>query len=154
MKKIKEIFLTPKGVIKLKEQIKKLVGIKRKKIKGQIEEMRNRGDLSENDGYTLALQDYESNEAQIAELTMMLEKGIVEEKDNDGEIGLGDTVELSSDSGDVIYEIVGANEADPLKRKITPESPIGRALMNQKVGSKIKVTLPKGDLEYTVKKIS
>lgn len=150
----KQHILTPKGKIQLETKLKELEEVKRPKIKLDIEEMRNRGDLSENDGYTLALQDYESNEARIAEIEMTLQNSIIEEPKDDGKVGLGETVTVKTPTGEIAYDIVGANEADPMNKKITPESPIGSALMGKKVGDTVKVTLPAGEMEYKIVALS
>jgi len=49
---------------------------------------------------------------------------------------------------------VGAAEADPMAKRISHESPLGRALLGKKVGEKVEVDAPVGKITYTIKKIS
>lgn len=145
--------LTPEGKILLEEELKELTDVKKAVLMANVEEMRARGDLSENDGYALALEDYESNEARISEIQQILENSKVQKKKSDGKVGLGETVTVMLDGSKIEYQIVGANEADPLNNKITPESPIGKAIVGKKEGDKVKVNLPKGEVDCEIVKV-
>lgn len=151
MTKRKIFELTNTGKEKLEQEREERNTSKRKQLAEVVEDMRNRGDLSENDGYMLALQDYQSNEARIAEINDILENHIIIEAKDDGKVGVGEKVTVKTATNQTItYEIVGQTEASPLERKITADSPIGKALVGKKVGAKVTISLPAGDQVYEV----
>ena len=72
---------------------------------------------------------------------------------NKNMVNIGDFVTLK-DGKRIRYEITSEHEANPLERKISHKSPIGIAIMGKKVGDKVTISTPKGDIEYTIEKIS
>lgn len=153
-KKEEKIDLTPKGLKKLKKELEERQGEIKKKLATDIEENRNAGDVSENEGFEQALDNYASNEARIAEIEHIIANSIVVEPKDDGKASIGETVVVKNDKGEeVTYEIVGDTEADPLNNKITDDSPIGSALVGHKAGDKVKVTLPAGVVEFEILEI-
>jgi transcription elongation factor GreA len=146
-----KIQLTKDGVQKLEQELKQLVDVKRADLKETIEEMRKRGDLSENDGYTLALEQFEANEKRIAEIQDMLESAeIVAISKKDGVVTLGSKVTIENNGTKSIFTIVGDSEADPLQNKVSIKSPIGSALIDRKVGEVVSIELPKGTTDYKI----
>lgn len=145
--------LTPAGLQKLEEELKQRIEERREELKDMIEELRDSGDLSENEGYQLALQERDSNEARIEELQDIIENAEIAEKcDTDGVcIGSIVTVKVGKTSRDL--KIVGTEEADPADNQISHKSPIGQALLNKEIGSKVKVKTPGGEVEYEILKI-
>jgi transcription elongation factor GreA len=151
MDKNTDITLSPKGLEKLKNELAERTGEMRKKLADDIEENRNAGDVSENEGFEISLDNYASNEARIAEIEHIIATAIVVESKDDGKVGIGETVVVKNSQGVTItYEIVGDNEADPLNNKITDDSPIGSALVGHKKGDKVSVNLPAGKIEYEI----
>lgn len=145
--------ITKAGLIALKEELSSKL-IKRDEIKAVIEEMRDRGDLSENDGYSLALDDNESNERRIAELQYLIENAKIINNTDDRAVSIGNEVELHSDGKTTTLTIVGESESDPLSNKISIGSPLGSALKGKKSGEIVKVKLPRGNVEYKIVSIS
>lgn len=145
--------ITQAGLEKLKTELNERIA-KREELKTMIEEMRNRGDLSENDGYTLALEDNESNERRIAELEELVTNAVVVNDIGMHVVSIGNSVEVDDEGKSTVFEIVGESETDPMSGKISSSSPIGSALMGKKVGDTAKVQLPKGETEFKILKIS
>lgn len=147
--------LTPEGHQKLLAELDKLRS-KRKEISMRIQEAKELGDLSENAEYHEAKNDQAFAEGRIAEIEATLNQSeIVEKKStHDGLVGVGSTVITSSNGSNYTFSVVGANEADPINGVISNESPMGRALIGRKIGDTVSVKTPKGETEYTIKKIT
>lgn len=126
-------------------------------IAREIEEARDLGDLSENASYQEAMERKDLNERRISELEDLISRiQIVEEdKSNSNVITIGRSVELKNlnDSSTKVVHLVGATEADPLKSKISIDSPLGKVLLNSKVGDTVEVNVPVGIVRYQVLKL-
>lgn len=144
---------TRKGLDKLIEEVKYRENELRKKIATQLSEMRSQGDLRENDGYSMAVEEQHINEQKIAELKEKIKNAKVIKDLDKSQVGLGDIVTLKN-SKVITYEITSEDDANPLEGKISHKSPIGRAIMGKKVGEKVNITTPKGVTEYTIEKIA
>jgi transcription elongation factor GreA len=148
---------TEKGLKKLLKELKERETKIREKVTNALTEAKNQGDLSENDGYSLALDEQQANEARISELKDKIDSAeIVKTADNcdieDCKANIGNKVTLQNGQ-EVTYEIVDEESANPLEGKISHISPIGSALIGKKVGEKIKISTPSGETEYTIQKV-
>ncbi|KUK76206.1 MAG: Transcription elongation factor GreA [candidate division WS6 bacterium 34_10] len=151
---INEVYeTTKKGLEKLVEEVRYRENELRKKIATQLSEMRSQGDLRENDGYSMAVEEQHINEEKIAELREKIRKAKVVKDQDKNKVGLGDTVTLRN-SKVITYEITSEDDANPLEGKISHKSPIGMAIMGKKVGETIEIKTPKGVTEYTIEKIA
>lgn len=149
-----ELFITQERLDELKQELIE-AGEKRPVIAQRIKEAKELGDLSENAEYQEAREDQAFIEGRILELEDMIKSAVImgtEVKEKDY-IGVGNTVIISSAEGDKTYVIVGSQESDPGTGKISNESPLGHSLLGLKKGEKVTVKSPRGDVEYTVKKI-
>jgi transcription elongation factor GreA len=144
---------TLSGFKKLKEELMQRESELRTKIADTINEMRNQGDLKENDGYAMALENQYVNEERILELKEKIRTAQVIKDKRKDIVGIGDTVTLKNGKT-VKYEITGEEEANPLEGKISHLSPIGKAIMGKKLNAKVMISTPKGDIEYTVEAIA
>ncbi|HOV34936.1 MAG TPA: transcription elongation factor GreA [Candidatus Dojkabacteria bacterium] len=144
---------TKAGLEKLKKELKYREDILRYEIANTLNEMRNQGDLSENDGYSMAIDKQMANEQRIIELKEKIKNAKVVNDKNKREVGIGDIVSLQKDSQVLKYEIATEEEVDPLKGKISYLSPIGKALMNRKIGEEVQITTPGGIVVYKIKSI-
>lgn len=144
---------TKKGLDKLIEEVKYRETELRKKIATQLSEMRSQGDLRENDGYSMAVEEQHINEEKIAELKEKIKNAKVIKDLDKSQVGLGDIVTLRN-SKVITYEITSEDDANPLEGKISHKSPIGMAIMGKKVGEKIDIKTPNGIIEYTIEKIA
>lgn len=149
-----KVYITKTGLEDLKKEYKDLIEIERPKNAERIKVAREAGDISENAEYESARDRQAFVEGRIQELEKLLSK--VETISDDGNkslVTLGCVVVVHVDGGDEEFSIVGAPEADPLKKKISHESPLGKALLGKKTGDKVKVEAPMGDLTYTILRI-
>ena len=151
-----EILLTAKGFAELEEELNELRTTKREENIQAIKEARSHGDLSENSEYDAARDEQAKIEARIQELEYMLEHAKIIEKASGDKVDVGTTVTVQyiDDEDEEIYSIVGALEADPFENKISNESPIGRAIMNKKVGDIVPVESPNGSYDIKIVKIA
>lgn len=153
----KEIHLTSEGFIELEEELIRLKTEERPLVIEAIKEARAQGDLSENADYDAARTAQAELETKIAELEYKLSNAtIIKKKKTNGYVDLGSTVEIEylNDKEIEKYQIVGSLEADPFENKISNESPIGRTVINKKVGDILKVESPTGSYEIKIIKIS
>ena len=140
------------------DELKYLKLTRREEIKEQIAVARGFGDLSENAEYDEARNEQAKVEARIQELEALIENAeIIDETNMDvRSISLGSVVKLFDEDfeEEITYNIVGSNQADPLEKKISDQSPIGRALMGKKAGDSIVVTAPAGELHFKVLEVT
>ncbi len=149
--------MTPRGYEALKSELKRLKAVDRPANIKDIEEAIAHGDLSENAEYHAAKE----KQAHIAGRMAMLDDRIARAQiiDNVGQepdkIRFGATARLSDLETDeeVVYTIVGEEEADAKQGSISVTSPVARALMNKEVGDEIEVKVPKGTREFEVLEI-
>lgn len=147
------LYITKEGMKNLKIELKELQEVKRPKIALEIQSAREMGDISENAPYDEAKREQSFIEGRISELEDIIKKSKVAEKVVGDEIVVGSKVTLHIDGDEEIFHIVGAPEANPSERKISHESPLGKALLGKKSGEKIDVEAPIGKLTYTILKI-
>ena len=146
--------LTKDGEKKLQEELKNLK-LERPKIIKAIAEAREHGDLKENAEYHAAREQQSMVEARIKDIEFKLGNSeIIDSKssENKNQIIFGSTVELlnTKDNSKIKYQLVGEDEADLTKNKISFNSPIGKGLMNKKIGDIITILVPNGKLNFKV----
>lgn len=121
-----------------------------------IKEARGFGDLSENSEYDEAKNEQGKLYSRIAELEeILLHAVIVDEAEDLGKVSIGSrvTVVRLSDEAKMTYSIVGSQEANVMEKKISEDSPFGKALMGAKEGDTVTVEAPRGSIRYRVEKI-
>lgn len=150
----KEVLLTGDGVKKLEEELHYLKSVKRREIAERIRQAIEFGDISENSEYEEAKNEQAFVEGRIITLEKMLRHArIIDPSEAPPDtVSIGATVLLKDlEYGDEIeYTIVGSAEADPTANKISNESPVGRAILGQKVGAVVEVKVPAGVLKYQI----
>ena len=147
--------LTVAGAEKLRTELHRLKTVERPSVIAAIAEARSHGDLSENAEYEAAKDRQGFIEGRIMEVESKLANAqIIDPKllDADGRCVFGATVDIEDqDSGDqATYQIVGEDEADIKKGKISVNSPIARALIGKYAGDIAQVQAPGGLREYEV----
>jgi transcription elongation factor GreA len=147
--------LTIRGAELLREELHRLKTVDRPNVIAAIAEARAHGDLSENAEYDAAKERQSFIEGRIAEVEAKLGNAqIIDPKlvDADGRCVFGSTVTLEdlASSEKVIYQIVGDDEADIKKNKISISSPIARALIGKYAGETAEVKAPSGVREYEI----
>ncbi len=148
--KINNYLVTKEGLDKIKQELEARIA-KREELKESLESARSKGDLKENDGYTLAIEDYQNNEAEIARLTDVTNNAQVAESKDKNKVEVGDTVVVKDKDGNKkTFTLLGEGEADPSKNQISYHSPIGKALFGKFKGDKVTVVTPAGKQVLTI----
>lgn len=143
--------LTVEGLEKLKIELDKLKNVDRPRIIEAIKDAKAQGDLSENAEYDAAREEQGKVESRIKELEDIIKNSDVIDTDKKSNTNLGKTITLEFDDGFVdTYQLVGSLEANPFEGKISNESPVGKEILNAKVGEIIEVKNENGE-KFTVK---
>jgi transcription elongation factor GreA len=147
--------LTQAGADELKTELAKLMA-HRGPLADRIRQARELGDLSENAEYQAAREEQDRLETRISELEHILQNmKLIKKPAGNGHVRLGSNVKLKSASGAAKeFQVVGTMEADPMNGKISDESPIGKALINKKIGDKAQIKTASGSISYTITDIS
>ncbi len=147
--------MTANGEKMLRDELDHLKGVRRPQIVQAIAEARAQGDLRENAEYQYAKEEQGFIEGRIKEIEGKLSNAQVIDITKipaSGKVIFGTTVELMNlDTDDeVTYKMVGDDEADIKKNKLSVYSPIARALIGKEVGDVVVVKTPSGDVEYEI----
>jgi transcription elongation factor GreA len=154
MNQQKETYLTPEGAAKLKAELTELTGPRREELSRRLRSAIQMGDLSENADYHKAKEDQAFLEGRIQEIEAVLRSAVIIEKTNSDVVTVGSHVTVQeADFDPETYYMVGAKEADPRNGKISNESPLGKALMEHKVGDIVEAETPGGKLKFKILKI-
>jgi len=152
-----KIPMTVEGKRLLDEELKNLIQVERPKIVAAIEHARSLGDLSENADYSAAKERQGFIEGRIQEINGKIARAqIIDPASIQSEkVVFGATVELEDEeSGSTTtYKIVGQDEADIKKNKISISSPMARSLIGKVEGDEVEVNAPKGVVRYSLIKI-
>jgi transcription elongation factor GreA len=150
----KEVILTHDGLNKLEKELELLKTVRRAEVAERLKQALEFGDISENSEYEDAKNEQGFIEGRILLVEKMLRNAkVIDEQDvKDNVVGAGTKVKLMEVNGgvEVEYMIVGSAEADPEHFRISNESPVGRSLMGQKVGSVVNVNVPIGIIQYKI----
>ncbi len=147
---IHRVLLTKEGLDQLKKEYDELVQTKRPTAVARLADARDLGDLSENSEYAAAKQDLAFIDGRIAELEEILHSAKVVTTHAKSHVDVGCKVTIHINGKKDIFHIVGEWEADPKQKKISHESPLGKALMGKKVGEAIEVEAPAGKIHYKI----
>lgn len=154
----KKIYLTKDGLADLQKEYDELTKTRRPEVLARVSQARDMGDLSENAEYTAAREELSFIDGRIDELEELLKQVNVIEEEHKGKqvssVQLGSTVTLHHAEKKEAYTVVGEWEADPASKKISHESPLGKALMGRRVGEKVEVEAPAGKIVYTIVSVS
>jgi transcription elongation factor GreA len=151
MLKENKVYLTKDGLQDLKAELKQLTEVERLSIAERIKTARDMGDISENADYEAAREKQAFVEGRVREIEDILSRvELIDENKKTNSVGVGVTVKVHVDGGEEEFMIVGAPEANPIDKKISHESPLGKALLGKKVGDHVDVEAPMGNLTYTV----
>lgn len=153
------VLMTQEGYDNLSNELKQLRSEERYKISQRIEEARSFGDLSENAEYAAAKDDQAKLEGKIQVLEYQLSRAkIIDSASLDSShVSVGTTVKIMdiTHNKEFVYSIVGGpSESNPEKGLISSASPVGRALLNKKVGDEVPVKVPVGLRKLKILEIS
>ena len=152
----KKIFLTQKGFDDLKKEYNEVLEKRRPEVVERLSSAREMGDLSENAEYTAAREELSFIDNRIDELEVLLKQAqlITDAGHKSASVDLGSQVSVKIANKEEVFTVVGEWEADPAEKKISHESPLGKALLGKAVGDEIEVDAPVGKKVYTVVSIS
>jgi transcription elongation factor GreA len=149
----KDVILTPEGLANLKAELETLSTTRRREVAARIKEAREFGDISENAEYDDAKNEQAMLEARIAQLEDRLRSAtVIDASDMSTDVvRVGSVVQVTDEVGKQSeYTIVGSAEAKPAQRKLSNESPVGKALMGRRKGDEVVFSTPKGERRLTI----
>ena len=150
----KEYPMTKEGKLKLEQELEQLKTVKRKEVVERIKIARSFGDLSENSEYDSAKEEQAFVEGRITTIENMIRNAKIIEGDdtNTDTVSLGKSVTfVELPNGDEeTYSIVGSVEADPFDGKISNDSPIAKSLIGKRVGDKVSIMTPGGEMSVKI----
>ncbi len=157
MAEAKKVVMTYDGLKKMEQELENLKTVRRKEVAEKIKEARGQGDLSENAEYDAAKEEQGEIESRIVQLENLLRNAEVIDEDvlKMDVVNLGSKVTVLDVEFDeeMEYSIVGSTEADPMNGRISNESPLGMALLGQKVGATVMADTPDGEVAFKILKI-
>lgn len=149
-----KIQFTAEGLAEIQSELTELKGLKLSAAIERVARARDFGDLSENAEYHAAKEELAFIEGRIEELEGIVSRAEVVGNKSKGEaVDIGCKVTLTLKGKEHTYEIVGEWEADPLKKRISHTSPLGKALVGKKKDEKVEFEAPAGKVVYQIKKI-
>jgi len=150
----KKIYLTKEGLEELRKEYTELAKGKRPQTVQRLTDARNQGDLSENAEYVAAREELAFIDGRVDELEEILKQVVIISDTTKNVAGagikLGSEVTVKINGKSEVYRVVGEWEADPTEKKISHESPLGKALLGKKIGEKVEIDAPAGKIAYTV----
>jgi transcription elongation factor GreA len=154
---MEKIPMTEQGYKTLSDELQLLKNVERPSVIKAISDAREHGDLSENAEYHAAKEKQSFIEGRIAELEDKVSRADVIDvsKVSGDDIKFGATITLMDDDTDEVhvYQIVGSDESDVKKGRLSITSPLARALIGKKAEDSIEVTTPSGSKAYTIQKV-
>ena len=148
----KEFKITSLHLADLEKELNYLKTTREREVAAMIAEARSYGDLSENSEYDAAKNEQAKLYGRIAEIEDILSHAVIIEDENaaTGRVGLGCSVTVEDQSGNrITYRITGSQEANPMERKLSDDSPFGRAIVGKGIGDTFTVNAPNGS--YSMK---
>jgi len=153
----KKVMLTEDGYNKLVEKLNYLKSVRRIEVAERLKAAIALGDLSENSEYDDAKNEQAFLEGEIQDLEVKIRNSDIIKAGSSDLVQMGSKVSVVdlefAEDGPETFMIVGSTEADPDEGKISNESPLGQALLGQKVGAVVDVHAPAGIIKYEIKEI-
>ncbi|MFH1401423.1 MAG: transcription elongation factor GreA [Parcubacteria group bacterium] len=146
-------YLTPDGLEKLKNELKRLEQEGRKEAAEKMRQALSFGDISENAAYDEARESQSLLEYKISELKGKIAVAKIIEKNYTGSVQVGSVILVLIDGKKQKFQIVGSEEADVVAGKISDQSPLGKMLLGKTKGSKICLNTLAGKSEYKILEI-
>jgi transcription elongation factor GreA len=147
------VYLTPKGLQSIKDELRHLTEVKRRELAEYMGSALADGDLRESAAYDEARMLQSANEARIADLEELLHRAVViEQGEQNGPLKatLGATLVLEAQGERTVFQLVGTHEADVLSGRISDESPLGQALLGRQVGEQVVLQMGGREVTYQV----
>jgi transcription elongation factor GreA len=146
--------LTAEGDARLRAELDELTRVKRPQIIARIRTAKEHGDLKENAEYHAAREEQSFLEGRVQAIEARLRSAVIVDAPAAGSrAGLGSMVTVDDDGETITYTIVGADESDPARGRISSSSPVGRALVGRDTGDYVVVATPAGERRYRILEI-
>ncbi len=144
-------YLTAESLAAFKKECDELKSVKLLEVAKRIDEARQQGDLSENAEYHQAREDMSWAQGRLVELEYIISNAqIFKSTGEKAVVEIGNTVLVRVNDQQKEYVIVGPQEVDPAKGKISNESPLGEAFLGRKIKDKVEVATPAGKQVYEI----
>ena len=151
LKQVHDDYLTPEKIEAMERQLERLKKIERPPAIAETQRLAEMGDFSENVGYQVAKAHLRRINHKMTTIEECLKTAIpIERGSLDGTIRIGSTVAVVINGIEKTFEILGSNETDPLKGRISYLSPLGQALLGHRKGDEVPFTSPSGESLYHV----
>ena len=148
-----KIILTPNGEKKLQEELA-LLRKNRPQIVDEVQRARALGDLKENSAYQANKDKMRQTDRRITQIELILRNSQIVEKTDIDQVQLGSVIVVGlKNKENQKFTIVGETEASPKERKISLNSPLGRAFMDRKLNEQVEVITPIGKNIYKILEI-
>ena len=150
-------YITREGLTRLEAELSGLRTVRRQEVAERIQKAKELGGAVDNAGYDDSKNEQAFVEGRILTLERVTDNAIIIGGDaaHSDQVQLGGSVTLlNQNGGEEEYTIVGSPEADPAQGRISYESPVGKALLNKKVGEDVQVKTPAGTVTLTISSIS
>jgi transcription elongation factor GreA len=148
--------MTREGYDRMKEELERLKRVERPAITRAIAEARAHGDLSENAEYHAAREKQGFTEARITDLETKVSTAEVIDPPTSGDrVTFGSTVRVEDEDGkEATYQIVGSDETDPARGRISVMAPLARTLIGKRVGDTVTAHLPNGKKTFDILEVN
>ncbi len=152
MAESKPVYLTAEGKTRLEEKLQHLLTVRRPEVADRIQQAKADGDISESGEYEDAKNEQAWLEGEIRGLEHTLRHAqVIANGGATGLVTIGSMVKVKDGDGEEeTYTLVGSAEANSRQRKISNESPVGKALLGHKSGDTVTVHSPAGKMEFTI----
>jgi transcription elongation factor GreA len=155
MSDAKKVPLTQEAFDRLKDELAQLEGPARKKAIEEIATARAHGDLSENAEYHAAKDQQGMQEARVRQIRQMLEDAEIIQTGDDGVARPGMLVTIKTDGDDPETYLLGTREEKGGSHDVlTPESPLGQAVIGRSAGESVVAQIPSGEMKVEIVEVS
>lgn len=118
--------------------------------KVRLQVAREMGDLSENGAYTYAKFEISSINRQLSRIKFLLDNGVVTAPKSNKTVAFGNNVTLEVKGKKITYLMVSEHESDPMAKKLSLASPLGKLLQGKKKNDSVKLSTENGTISYTI----
>lgn len=153
----KNNYITPKGHQKLIDELEQLLRVERPEVTKLVQWAASNGDRSENADYLYGKKRLREIDRRVRFLTQRLDAAVVVDpaKISSDKVQFGATLEVSDEEGNLRkYSIVGVDEVDTARGRISWQSPIGKSLLGKEEGDEVLVKIPAGEVTLEIVKIN
>ena len=145
------LYITPEGLERLERQLERVQADLPRLIK-EVERTKEHGDFSENAAYQDAKANLRRAHGRVSSLEDRIKRAVLIERgpNTSGTIQIGSTVVVEMAGKKIILEILGSQETNPTKGRISDRSPLGQALLGHAAGDTVSLSLPNGTVTYRI----